>query len=738
MSPLTILLSTGFTGCVCLAAGLLGFEWLRLRLHKHEVWPLAFVFGSALLSAAVFAIMTLQLANPWTFGVFGVCIVVAAIRRRAWPVDASLKWEPVPQWWKLLLGAGILAYGLYTFAHALAPEVSPDGTAYHLGNVNKWLRDGGWRWHTTNMYANLPMGIEMLFLFAYSFGRHSAAALVHWQFYLVVPFLVLSLGRRFGFTSAGAAAALLVFAAPVAGIDGASAYVDLATAAVVLATVYVLLLWEHAPDSGLLPLAGILAGFAYACKMTVAPIAVFAVLYTGFIAWRRKQRLWKPVLTVALLAGVMIAPWLIKNALMVGNPLSPFLNRYFPNPYIRISFEEEYRALHRTYYGNVPRLSQVPLEVTVKGAHLNGLLGPVFLLSPLALLALRWPLGRRLLAAAVIVGSTYFGNIGTRFLLTILPLVALPLCMVLSQARGVVSAAVLFHLFLSWPSVIPVYSDQYAWRLDRFRWRAAWRLESERGFIDRYCPNCQMAELVERKVPPHGRVLTMGSVAEAYTSRPVHVSYQSGFNNVAGEILFSGIVTDYHPTQIHQFRFGQPRPMQKFRIVQTNAAPDLWNVSEIRAYRAEGAEIPRTNTWRIRSDPNPWDVQMAFDNCPLTRWRSWESARPGHYIEVDLGYKLPFSMVRVEASPDQQTALELHEETSNGFWKRVDVTLETLSVPPLDKSRAIASDDLKRLGFTHVAINHSDFIGEDLYRNRRLWRMRLVGETPHARLYAIE
>lgn len=65
------------------------------------------------------------------------------------------------------------------FTNAMTPERSPDGTAYHLGLVARYLREHGFRRITTNMYANLSQGVEMLYLFAFAFGRHSAAALVH-------------------------------------------------------------------------------------------------------------------------------------------------------------------------------------------------------------------------------------------------------------------------------------------------------------------------------------------------------------------------------------------------------------------------------------------------------------------------------------------------------------------------------------------------------------------------------
>jgi len=60
------------------------------------------------------------------------------------------------------------------------------------------------------------------------------------------------------------------------------------------------------------------------------------------------------------------------------------------------------------------------MQVTTSG-HLGGLLGPVFLLAPLALFSLRRKEGRRLLLAALVFGANYFDNIGTRFLIPSLP-----------------------------------------------------------------------------------------------------------------------------------------------------------------------------------------------------------------------------------------------------------------------------------------------------------------------------
>ena len=73
----------------------------------------------------------------------------------------------------------------------------------------------------------------------------------------------------------------------------------------------------------------------------------------------------KPLLVVAASAAVMIAPWMVKNTVLLRNPVSPFLNRVFPNPYVHISFEKDY-AYHMRHYG-LKSDAQIPLEVTVKG-----------------------------------------------------------------------------------------------------------------------------------------------------------------------------------------------------------------------------------------------------------------------------------------------------------------------------------------------------------------------------------
>ena len=184
--------------------------------------------------------------------------------------------------WGIFFGLYVVLY----LSNAMAPEASPDGAGYHLGLVARYLREHGFVRITDNLYAAMPAGVEMLFLFAFAFGRHSAAALVHFAFLVALVWQVFSYGRRSGFPVAGACAALLVFASPVVGIDGTSAYNDVAVAAIAFTLFYLLQVWDEDRTWRLAAAIGLVAGFAFAAKYTAWPAVIYAA---GLRASERPQ-----------------------------------------------------------------------------------------------------------------------------------------------------------------------------------------------------------------------------------------------------------------------------------------------------------------------------------------------------------------------------------------------------------------------------------------------------------------
>ena len=374
MKALSILLSALFTVATAESLGLLLLQRLRVRLTRGEQILYGFVCGSAVLSLTVFALAAAHVLWTPVLAIVGALSIGACIWHRAYRFWGG-KLDGVPRLYLLLLCGTLLAYSAFYFPNALAPEASSDGSAYHLGYVQRFLDLHGFGRITTSMYANMPFGIEMLFLFAFAFGRHSAAALVHFSFLVALTLFLAMVARRAGFPRAGVVAGILIFASPVFGIDGSSAYVDVATACIVFALFGILEIWDDTRDAKLLALAGLLAGFACSAKLTAFVAVPYAIVFVVWKSLRKSQPVLKPALLVAGCAAIMIMPWLAKNAITVGNPVSPFLNRYFPNPNVRISFEEGYRREQRGP-DELKSPWQIPLEVTVRGSLLQGLLGP--------------------------------------------------------------------------------------------------------------------------------------------------------------------------------------------------------------------------------------------------------------------------------------------------------------------------------------------------------------------------
>ncbi len=214
---------------------------------------------------------------------------------------------------------------------------------------------------------------------------------------------------------------------------------------------YLLEIWREKEDQTkdrlLIPI-GLLAGFGVAIKLTgfVAP------LYAAAVILKRKRP--AALIPLAASAAMISLPWLIKDLLWLGNPVSPFLNRVFPNPYIHVQFEEDYRAYFRHY--ELTSFRPWFWSVTT-GGELGGQIGPLFLLAPLGLLALRSNAGRQCLLAALFFLIPYPQNIGARFLVPALPFVALAMAFACEFSRGVLVVVIAAAAVLGWPRAIDRY-----------------------------------------------------------------------------------------------------------------------------------------------------------------------------------------------------------------------------------------------------------------------------------------
>jgi len=614
------------------------------------------------------------------------------------------------------------------FFNSMAPESSFDGSRYHLGLVARYLREHGFHRITWNLYASLSEGAEMLFLAAFAFGRHSAAAMVHFAFLPALAWQVFAYGRRSGSALAGAYGALLIFCSPMVGVDGASAYVDVAGAAAAFTLFHLLQVWDAGRSRRLLWAIGMVAGFCFAIKYTWWTAVPYAL---AFVAW--KSRRWRDAAVVALAASALVLPWMLKNWIWVGNPLAPFFNRYFPNPYVTEVFESGY--LRELAHYDLSSRWQIPLQVTVFG-RLGGLLGPVFLLSPLALLALRRREGRQLLLAAAVFGVHYFSNIATRFLIPSAVFVALALALVLVRVPRLGLAAVLVHAFLSWPTHIHWYAAPSAWRLAKVPWRQALRIKPPDPYLADSLLFYDVARMIDRSTPPGATVFTYGSIPEAYTSRRILVDYESEENQIAGLMLQAAYNPELAPNW--RLRFPFPRqPLGAIRLVETRTQDDQWRIHEVRLFDGPSERAPEAR-WRLTAQPAPWTVGDAFDGRTVTLWRCGETMRPGQFVEADFPEPLEADAVVVEADPGQWTAqLKLEGRDPSGAWKLLTPAPITSDAVPSPTLRSDTARELRRRDIGYLLSFENEPRTLDLRRHPELYGIREVARNRDARLYQL-
>ena len=725
-----ILFGAAFTVAVSVALGALLVARLRLALYRWEAALFEFVAGAGCLSFVTAILCTLHLARKGVFQWGGVAIILLAVRQaRRTPRRKSL--PGVPLTWIALCFLVFGAFFIYYFFTALAPEVSPDGTGYHLGNVVRMWRNHGFDWDYPSMYAYLSQGTEMLFLVAFAFGRHSAAALVHFTYFCTLPLLMVCWGRRFGLPKAGLFAAILIFASPVIAKDGVSAYNDLAVATLIYAVFYLLQVWDELRTPTLLIVIGLLAGASYGAKYTAFLTLPFALGWVWYTRRRFPSR--RDLLYLLVPALLMVAPWTLRNWIWLGNPFAPFFNSWFPNPYYHAGMERIYTEGLR-HYADMKHYWEIPLQLTLRGGLVEGMFGPVFLLVPCGLLALRWKSGRRLLLAALVFALPAYLNTGSRFLIPAAPFLALAMGVGLAEVPGALPALALFHALVCWPPVLSTYCDPWDWRISSFPDRVALRLDPVTPYILNSIGDYALKVPIELHVPRGERVFSFAGRPQAYIDRDIVVSYESTLGNLANDILWAPQA--HNPATEEHFKF-LPVTTRGVRVVNTVKGADFWTVAEMRL-RSQGRELARSPGWRLSAWPNGWEAQLAFDNSYATRWSTWQDIAPHARLQVEFPSGQLVDEVVLECDPAWNAHLQVEVLAEGRRWVPITDTPEIVPRDPAPGIRRAATREMKALGLRYLLINKGDMVYEDMRKFPAFWGVTELAEANGTHFYRID
>ena len=274
---------------------------------------MAFWSWLALLLAILGWVTRPVLVGLWTMALVGAGWVMRThsshFRRDITAVVRSVPWFLLP-----FLGLILLL--------ALLPPASFDALMYHLA-LPEWLLQQGRLVPIPIAHFWNPGLVDYLNLWPLALGAESGAKILHAFWTLGALLLVFHWAREVFGPFSARYALLLLLTMPSLPLLASWAYTDYALVFYVLAALYALYRVHRVgkEDGRFAALAGLAAGLALSIKYTAVALPVAGMV--SLLLGSRRTR-WHRVRVFLIGAFGVAAPWYVRNAVYMGNPVFPF------------------------------------------------------------------------------------------------------------------------------------------------------------------------------------------------------------------------------------------------------------------------------------------------------------------------------------------------------------------------------------------------------------------------------
>lgn len=394
MTPILFVPAFGFV--------MVGLGWLAVerfdnsgRLTSLERVAVSFVVGILILYLGVF------FTAPFRLDALSIWPLLAACT-----LGALFGWKKIPwaRWFAKIgqgyrgLGADIggsllwvllIGIALSSIVQALAPPNDYDGLAYHLAfprldvEIGKAVLNLKTGWPA----AYFPTLGSHLTRVALVVSDHGAAQMIHALFGVIGAIAAAAITMRLGYGKKVALAAAIVFLSVRMVVwQMGSVETDVPIAALAALSLVIYLAARENKSGGLEIIFGLMVGSAILMKYHgLATILAMVPLIVYDLVLRRKS--FGYFLIAPAVALIVIAPHLIRNSLLTGNPIFPLMNGIF-NP-DKPEFLNNAASAFGTGRGFLDLLT-APWNIAILPTHFfDGMVigGPFFLaLCPLVLM----------------------------------------------------------------------------------------------------------------------------------------------------------------------------------------------------------------------------------------------------------------------------------------------------------------------------------------------------------------
>jgi 4-amino-4-deoxy-L-arabinose transferase-like glycosyltransferase len=217
---------------------------------------------------------------------------------------------------------------LPAFVLSLYPPTGFDETMYHLPYASTFAASHRLAVVPEHLFPVSPQLLEMLFSAALLLAGDVATHTVQFLCMAAAAAAVFAFGQRFGGPRAGLLGAALWLANPLVHYQAATSYVDLGYTLFAVLAIFAWELWREEGSSRWLVAGGVFCGLAADTKYLGLYWMAALVLATFLAAPRGRRSSRAGLLSVFALAS--LTPWYLRNALVTGNPVFPFLSNWIP------------------------------------------------------------------------------------------------------------------------------------------------------------------------------------------------------------------------------------------------------------------------------------------------------------------------------------------------------------------------------------------------------------------------
>jgi len=317
---------------------------LRLGLpgeDEDDVTLVGATVGLGLLSLGTLVLAGLHLLKPWSGALLVGTLWLAGYGELKRACAGLAGWCEAlfrdPWTWAAVLPP----FGLALWACCVPPH-QYDSLVYHLALPQAYLRAGGLARCDWLLYSHFPQNGEMLFTLALVLGSDLLAQMLMWLAAFLCVLWALAEGRRRGYPAVGRLAAVLLATHTAVLLLASTTYVETLVMLWTTAAVFAFLRWQEGQGPGIpgprgrgwLAVSALGAGLALGTKYNAGIAAgLLGLVLLGRLAVATAPERRTRSVDLAVFVGTvtaLFAPWLVKNVLVVGNPVFPFLYRWFP------------------------------------------------------------------------------------------------------------------------------------------------------------------------------------------------------------------------------------------------------------------------------------------------------------------------------------------------------------------------------------------------------------------------